>query len=98
MVASMSEEDILKHYKEENAEYGVDYSAISFKQGNYMTSYGNVLKTEFKYAVFGEPYREVMYNLVIDGYKFFISIEDMGDVADLQKTIEYIVNSIYVQK
>jgi len=98
MVTSMSKENILNNYKEENADYGVDYSVISFKQGNYMTSYGNVLKTEFKYTLFGQVYREIMYNIVIDGYKFFISLEDTGDVAGLQETIEYIVNSIYIQK
>lgn len=94
---TMSEPMVRKIYEMMNSMFGVDFSFKSFNQGNYLSSNGNVFKTDFSYNLFGETYREVNYSFAIDQYRVNISVTDLGDVADIQKIAEYIVNSIYIQ-
>jgi len=77
--------------------YGDEFTLINFKQDNYLSSFGNILHTEMAYNLFGETTCGRDFTFFIDQYKVTIDVNDMGDIADLQKTVYYIINSFYVQ-
>jgi len=77
--------------------YGDEYSLVNFKQDNYLSSFGNIFRTEMTYNLFGENISERAFAFAIDQYKITISVSDTGDIADFQKSVYDIINSFYIQ-
>ncbi len=72
-------------------------AVTSFKENTYLSSHGNVYKMQYTMIMMGMRAKMSTYEFNLGQYDIKIEVSDMDDYANLQKYVDYIINSIYVK-
>lgn len=73
---------------------GIKHRIKNYKQSDYQSDIGNVLKTQFTVTLSGKSFTQTVYDLYLEKYLIEIVVTDASKGSAVQKIGEYILNSI----